>query len=294
MDNCVNTFRIGCDPEFGVINPDYENSSSEPVYCDCGCGEIVDGDEGCELIDVSSYGVSFEGQVGHDHGGEVVELRPNPSYTVSGLIKELKQLLDSPKLSKVRKFKWRAGAYYAGQAFGGHIHIELPFEDHHGVPKDVYRERINACDAVIRELERFNLHPQSECEQRRTGSGYGHFGKVTAAQCGEAGRAQYFVRMEYRTPCSWLFDPRIAYITLTGIKLAATNPKFALERLGRGNDTKSLWVNFVKFYRSFRLIDQDALYVCQKFLKTTNPEIIDSLKADTEKDIKEVWSKFSA
>lgn len=297
----VNPFRIGCDPEFAVLR------KAEPTLIYVG-GVIFGSDD-----DNWDNG-DDEDAIGDDHGGEVVELRPEPSYLVAEVLANIKKLLAYPLLKPLHEFVWRGGAHVKFNKFlhpegtkcqrcsretnicscpdrqdrvflGGHIHIELPAEGQHGVPREIYKERIEACDSVIRTLESLNILPQEECKTRRGDPhGYGRFGAVQNVDNDE----DNFVRIEYRTPCSWLFSPEAALLTLTGVKLAATNPRMALATLA-GSTDKRLFSNLVKFYDAFQYIDYDANLVSKKVLTSKRASVLEGLQGTHTENFRPKW-----
>jgi hypothetical protein len=265
MEKVINTFLIGCDPEFSVVDT-VTNTR----------------------VNVGSYGIGANPLVGSDHGGGVVELRPAPSYTVKGLLNNIKKALASSHTEGIRQFKWRAGARFNDISMGGHIHLELPMKGYHGIKSEVFDERIKACDRLTAEMEHHNILPKEECAARRVG-GYGQFAAVQAAATTNG-----ITRFEYRTPCSWLFDPRNAFIVLTAIKLAAVNPRYALDNVTGQGDDKKRWKEVVKFFRAFRKLDEDAEFVCQSIIKSTHDINLESLKAKPDEDFQPLWQKFAA
>lgn len=100
----ANDFLVGCDPEFVVLNKDGRVRNTEGI-------------------------IPKEGPVGWDHGGRVVEFRPTPSKGTYTLIKNLRKLVHSDVLEKLRRYHWRSGAYvqYDGgaEALGGHVHLDI-------------------------------------------------------------------------------------------------------------------------------------------------------------------------
>src|ERR1043166_7580364 len=100
----ANEFMIGCDPEFVVLGSD-------------GTHKNVNG-----LI-------GKRGEIGWDHDGNVVELRPKPAKSAFTLLKHLRGILR--EANSLHPFKHRAGAYLEFPqkkiSLGGHIHFDLPF-----------------------------------------------------------------------------------------------------------------------------------------------------------------------
>lgn len=276
----INTFRIGCDPEFSLLDKD--GFIKYASYCTSA------------KSDDSGYSYN---PIGTDAGG-VVELRPEPSYTVQGLLVNIKKMLDDPTMNRHYKdYKWRGGALVEAksrcegrvivekQALGGHVHLELPFKGYHGIPDRVFDTRVQACDAVTIVLEELDILPKEECK-RRQAVGYGKYGQVY--HCGAA----TFTRMEYRTPCSWLFSPNAAYITLTSIKLAAAMPEVTINKFTNLTTELQRWEAMVEYFRLFRAVDSDAHYVYHKIFKGKRLDNLNRLKAQPDVDIKVAWAKF--
>jgi hypothetical protein len=270
----VNTFKIGADPEFGVRDKVTKNGVIATQHASLSTNEI-----------------------GYDHGGHVVELRPKPAYRVQEFLKNIKDLLKKDALAPLKKYEWKGGGCFRNidghlQAIGGHIHLELPYLGHHGIEESVYKLRVKACDVVTKHLEDLNILPAEESRIRRSAEagGWGRFGAVQAA-CSPQSYGQPFYRMEYRTPCSWLFDPKVAFVTITGIKLAATMPELAISTLNGETDGER-WASLVKFFRTFRAIDSDAEFVCKRLLKSSNPKCLKALQVNPDCDFRVRWDKF--
>lgn len=271
-ESYVNSFRLGCDPEFVLLD------STNRIH----------------------RFTSNSRQVGQDHGGLVVELRPLPSYSVKGLLENVKTLLDSPILRDVADKRWRGGAYYNDVngntvMLGGHIHIETPYQfgtsgssTIPAVAPDVFAARMDAMDHVTKMFEEIDLLPKVECASRRTG-GYGRFGHTGSYNyhqvTDEYTRQQ---RVEYRSPCSWLFNPKNAFMLVTALKLATVSPVSVMKVLPGGSPDK-IWEGIVKLYRNFQHIDHDAYLAANKICRSSNPDNIERLKADTNVDMKASW-----
>ena len=209
----VNKFLLGCDPEFVALN------------------------EAGEVINVNGI-LTHDGEVGWDHSGHVIEVRPKPAKGAYALIKRMQKLLKNPRLAQVRCAKFRAGAYIPPYTLGGHVHLGI---DARG-DKD-QAVRIGALDAVTKILEHLDILPKKESDDRRkrgAGNGYGGFGNVRYKEAG----GNHF---EYRTMSSWLHDPRVAFVCLTAAKLAASDPvatRVALE----GATSFKAFQNWVETY----------------------------------------------
>jgi hypothetical protein len=286
----VNPFKVGCDPEFCVVDP--QNPTT--------------------LITVGNVNSSG---FGADHGGYCVELRPPASYFTSDIVNELKDILESPTGRPFRKFRWRSGAFvpYTSvvthtnapvedeysrsprhMSIGGHIHLELPFKGKHGVPDKVFDERLNACDRITEVMESIDLLPGEESDRRRTDpAGYGQFGATAIANTQtQSADGTHFYRTEYRTPCSWLFDPHNAMIMLTATKLAALNPGFAKTMLPLRGTKEAKFQKLVKFFRAYQNVDFDAAVVAKRILKNDKMETLEKFAPRLDEDMKPRWENF--
>lgn len=190
----INTFMMGCDPEFVAL------------------------DAQGKQVNVASYVDTTE--VGYDHGGRVGELRPTPTRGTYALVKKLQRLINSTQVNRIPCSKLRAGAKVLNDTLGGHVHFgfSVPSFDRVTGGPDV---RIRALDKVTKTLEDLDILPKDESIARRKGGHYGRWSDVR-----DSGG-----HMEYRTMASWLYDPRIAYLCLTAAKLAAADPKGTLEAI---------------------------------------------------------------
>lgn len=245
----VNPFLVGCDPEFVTTHNGRR----------------------CNVNDHLPH----EGVVGWDHNGRIAEIRPNPSRGVYRLIKTMqKVLLEEPTLQTLAHRRWRAGALYTDgdstESLGGHIHIDIPW--------DKKGEPVKALDALTRKLEALDILPKDESTQRRTHGGFGRYGDVRPG--GGAGDGGY--RVEYRTMASWLFNPAIAFVCLSGAKLAAHAPDSAMVALKGPASYKQL----IKFFELFQGKDDNADRVLERVLDRGN------LKADPDADVRKAWERL--
>ena len=246
----VNKFLVGCDPEFVTIH----------------------NGKRCNVNDHLPH----EGVVGWDHGGRIAEIRPDPSRGIYRLIKTMqKVLLEEPTLQQLVHRKWRAGAVYSDgntiESLGGHIHIDIPWDKKEGPVK--------ALDALTRKLEALDILPKDESNDRRKNRGYGRYGDVRPVGGGyqvEAGR------IEYRTMASWLFNPAIAFVCLSGAKLAAHAPDSTMVALKGPTSYKQL----IKFFELFQGKDDNADRVLEKVLDKGN------LKAEPDANVREAWERL--
>jgi hypothetical protein len=188
-----------------------------------------------------------------------------------------KVLLEEPTLQQLVHRRWRAGAIYADgnttECLGGHIHIDIPW--------DKKAEPVKALDALTRKLEALDILPKDESGERRNradipGQGYGRYGDVRAVATVDGNR------IEYRTMASWLFNPAIAFVCLSGAKLAAHSPDSALVALKGPTSYKQL----IKFFELFQGKDDNADRVLERVLDRGN------LKADPDADVRKAWERL--
>lgn len=266
----VNPFKIGADPEFIMLNAD---------------GSIY------------NSGLPYEGEVGSDHGGRVVELRPAPSRLAYRVVKRLNRMFHNEPLTRYSTPKWRAGGHVQVrsngedrsrvQSLGGHVHIDVPCSGYSGYSKESVeylkttdpaayaryvkeRELAGALDETIRNLEGLDiLHAAEAQTRRRSPHGYGRFGEVRGS-----GRDNH---LEYRTPISWLYSPVTSFVTLTSCKLAAAAP-----------DSVSEFTSFSAYsdwLKRFVSADDDAARLCEKFTS------LGAMQADPDADMKTTWPR---
>lgn len=207
----LNKFALGCDPEFVALDDR---------------GRVING---------AGLG---QGEVGFDHSGRVLEIRPEPSKGAYALVKKIRRLLGDERLRNLRASKFRAGALAGTDSLGGHIHFGFSPTLLTSNPK-----LIPALDLVTRLLEHLDILPTNESAERRRGH-YGKFGDVRTSH-GKDGTAH----LEYRTMASWLYDPKVAFLCLTAAKLAACDPVGTIEAL-KGATSYSKLSDWVGNYRS--------------------------------------------
>lgn len=247
----VNTFKVGCDPEFVVLDPPEA------------------------LINVQGK-LPRGGPVGWDHNGRVAELRPEPSRQAWLVVQRLQKLVKAdPHVEPLRKYKWQAGALVHHEdgmdTLGGHVHIDVPF----GSPEAGLM--IPALDKFTEWCERLDILPQKDSAARREyvhphiGQEYGKFGDVR-----ESGG-----HLEYRTMASWLFDPKVALVCLTGAKLAA---KYARDAYRVFTERKPSLGVLHSWFGGYAPRDTDAYKVADVLRQ--------AIALDTQADIKQVWSEL--
>lgn len=231
----INSWMVGCDPEFVVMDTK---------------GGIV-----------STDGIlPHNGVVGYDHSGDVVEIRPEPAHGTYALVRRLqKEILHNEHLKRLEPYKWRAGAYIRARVsrtggeriltLGGHVHIDMPPVDY-GEEPDRHKLRIDALDRVTDWLEKLDVLPSKECSDRRNDANAvrNHYGQWSDWRPAAAGSGH--PRMEYRTMCSWLFNPKVAYLSLTLAKIAAATPELTLEGLRKGQHSWPKLGTWLEHYRN--------------------------------------------
>jgi len=279
----VNSFLVGCDPEFVVFDA---------------------AGEGVNL----SHKLPHAGQIGWDHSGYVAELRPQPAKGTFTLVKRLKELMmraDSLDLGN----KWKAGAVsrLAGRTvtLGGHVHLDIsPLKEGYVHETSVVRDpdnpeqvlveetwtdehkaRVKALDTITARLEQLDILPNHESQTRRSSGDYGHYGDVRVQRhlkYDPAYRPSWHLHTEYRTMASWLYDPRNAFLCLTAAKLAAAEPQVALEHIKR---TTIPWKQLVNWFELFKEKDVNARRLVDKVLSQGHKALV----ADPEVDFRERW-----
>lgn len=207
-----NSFLLGADPEFVIKSP----------------RGIVN------LAEFLDHGA--RNKLGYDHGGVVGECRPSPSVSAYEVVKDLRKILlkTFPDYYSALHSagKWEAGAYKffhdgprAEVSLGGHLHYGLELRNRaadFGQGWMIRESRgVQCLDKLTTGLEYLDILPSQECQARRR-IGYGRPSDVRFN--GEA-------HFEYRSMCSWLFDPEIALLMLTLGKLAMRFPMSLYKRL---------------------------------------------------------------
>lgn len=266
-----NDWLLGCDPEFVMLD---------------GEGRIV-----------NTQGVlGKDGQVGYDHNGHVIELRPQPAKGTYMVLKRMKKLMDEDaQLQKLRQYKWRSGAIIKAVCLhrdnlanakgertltlGGHVHLDMPPK----ADSPDFKGMLEAEDRFTNHLEQLDILPKDESLKRRAEGAkaqgnqrYGQFKDYRPA-------GNNHERMEYRTMCSWLFHPHVAFLCLTGAKLCAIAPLTANEYLRPRGVEES---NLRRFFEAYKNRDSNARRVCEKLLDGHD---LKYLQHDPGVDFKETW-----
>lgn len=186
----LNNFCIGSDPEFVFVDPD----------------------EGTKIPAIDA-GLKVGLAAGADQNERLVELRPWPSVSVvthvAGILTALRWMYRVYG-ETIRRYNWRAGAFYDGDGIGGHVHF--------GRKRPTRPEEVAALDGLAKVLKATGLFPVAEWEKRirgdKLGQVYGRPGDFRIQKHG----------YEYRSLPSWLQSPVVAFIVLASSKLAVLNP----------------------------------------------------------------------
>jgi hypothetical protein len=139
-------------------------------------------------------------------------------------------------------------------------------------PSPAHKDRVGALDTLTQLLEYLDILPRGECEERRKTGEYGKYGDV---------RIQEKKRTEYRTMASWLFDPAVAFLCLTGAKIAAAEPKVCTEALKGA----SAFTRLTDWLIPFASKDLDVGRLCERFLPLGHKGLI----VDPSGDFRERW-----
>lgn len=219
----INNFLLGCDPEFVALDV-----NGRTMHLDL-----------------------HEEEIGIDHGGRVGEFRPKPCKGAFALTKRLQRLILSRPIENIRASRLRGGARVNDESLGGHVHFGFknPVQEEveyfvrpDGTQSARVKQKgddliIRALDKVTGILEHLDILPKNESENRRKGT-YGKYGDVR-----DSGG-----HMEYRSMCSWLHDPKVAFLCLTAAKLAAADPEGTLDGLTKVTSFEGLkkWIGLYK------------------------------------------------
>lgn len=238
----VNKWLVGCDPEFVIL------------------------DQNGNLFNTNEV-LPQRGPIGWDHSGFVVEFRPEPARGTFQILKRLQALVNSKDMERLRRYGWRAGAYVKAKprgtiTLGGHVHLDIAPPSHGNGDEDEHNAVVEACDRWTMLMEGLDILPRAESQARRTDpravrEHYGQWSDWRPA--GDRGE-----RMEYRTPASWLFDPKVAFLTMTGIKLAAVNPATMLEKVPK---TGHGWKNVRQLLECYSGKDSNARRALEKLVE---------------------------
>ena len=186
----LNHFCVGSDPEFTFNDIDQEMR-----------------------IEAIQVGMKVGLAAGCDQNERLVELRPWPSRSVvahvAGILTALRWM-HRVYGRVIKNYNWRAGAYFAGDGMGGHVHF--------GRKRPTRKEEVAALDGLARVFKATGMFPVREWEARIRGDKRGqHYGLPGDMRVQKHG-------YEYRSLPSWLQSPTVAFIVLTCSKLAVLDP----------------------------------------------------------------------
>jgi len=190
----INHFSVGADPEF--------------VF------EQVDALGGRARVDANTQGMKAGLAFGADNNGRLVEIRPRPSRFVLETLASTWSTLKWMALlcPATVKYHWRAGAFYANDGLGGHIHF--------GRRRPQKSREVAALDTLAFWLYHSNVWDQAEGRRRiREAQGGGNHGY---GRLGDKRDQPY--GYEYRTFPSWLCSPWMSYLPMVLAKLAVFDP----------------------------------------------------------------------
>lgn len=242
----ANTFLVGADPEF-VATDQYGQTVNAP--------------------DILKY----DGTIGWDHNGRVMELRPSPAKGTYTLLRHIRDLILHPMLENHPNLRFYAGATAKGESLGGHIQFGYnPYKNPHTSPYEfsiLHQTRVAALDTLAKGLVVAGVLPRLDRGM------YGRLGDVRVDPVGDG------YRVEYRTLPSWLFSPKVAFLCLTMAKLAVASPERmpALDTIG----------GITEWVRKFSSTDLNARRLYGYL--TTSPK---DFQVDPATDFRGRWRKF--
>jgi Phage phiEco32-like COOH.NH2 ligase-type 2 len=258
-EGMLNNFRIGCDPEFGLL------------------------DKNGQMVHAIYHFPDLDGPIGRDHNGRLAEFHPEPHKGVLPIVREIQKLVNSETIAKTN-CRLRSGAICNTDTLGGHVHFgfnsfQTPcngYGTREGYKlNDRGKEVTKALDALTETLEHLDILPSLQSAQRRAHAhGYGRFGDVRDCDG----------HMEYRTMVSWLYDPKVAFLCLTAAKLAACDPKGTLEML-KGCQSFAEFEIWLNCYKSK---DLNAARASEKLLEKG----LKYVQCDPEVDFRGRWERL--
>lgn len=199
ISKTVQTTLIGADPEFLLFDGD---------------GNVVH----------ANNHLSKPGLVGSD--GAMIEVRPEPSKTPEGLVKNIKSIFSNRDLMhSVREFDWMAAIYHKNAQrdypVGGHIHLGNPvgIRKLTGTQKHFMFGIFNKILDELLSLPMIKLDGQdlgecrrSKCQMAMGNRGFGYYGEWRPCDG----------RLEHRTLSGlWLMHPTVAEAVLGTAKAIA-------------------------------------------------------------------------
>lgn len=271
----VNSFRVGCDPEFMILN-------SQGMY-----------------VDVSAFARE---PFSSDHNGRVAEIHPEPAKSAYLVVRRIKKIFDEAPARAHAEPIWKAGGIgefhtqtydWDGatksrkhvQPLGGHLHFDIPVRepeenydiDAQELPKKnvlTLQSKIQTLDRFTDWLERLDMLPTSETHARRALGDYGRWGDFRPSNDGG--------HLEYRTMCSWLYDPSAAMLALTGGKICVARYEVAKDFLEANIPSRK---KLKEFFTNIQEHDDDAKRLVENFAFETY-----QMKPDG--DFRKAWEKI--
>ena len=244
----LNEITLGCDPEFAAYLGNNRVNFKEIL--------------------------ARNGELGWDHNGEVGELRPPPAKFARTLLRRMRNIMRAAP-EQLRSATWRSGAIAktlperppedrsAFSFLGGHVHLGVDFRLC-SLPLIT-----RGLDAFTNSLFKLDILPEEENKIRQRS--YGRPGDVR--QDFKGGQPV----IEYRTMCSWLFDPRVALMALEGARLTTAEPEFAIGKLATPSHT-----NLHTFFTAFKQRSKDAAYIVEVVLPKLG-------KLQFDQDVQDAW-----
>src|SRR5882757_1603280 len=220
----INNFMVGSDPEFCFVDPTRLT----------------------QKVAASHFGMRPALAMGADQNQRLVELRPAPAVSVvehvAGILSALRWMVRI--YPNCIPYQWRAGAYFAGDGLGGHVHF--------GRKRNTRDDEIEGLDGLARTFRILNLFPNDEWRRRSNGDErhqiYGAYGDYRKQAHG----------YEYRTLPSWLTSPVLAFTVITASKLVVLDPSVTKNWSAKPSMNQALrnLCNLAKLYAGR---DDDAL-----------------------------------
>lgn len=180
----LNKFLVGADPEFVATDQHGHTVNAEDI-------------------------LKYDGTIGWDHQGRVMELRPSPAKGTYTLLRHIRDLVLHPMLENRPDLRFYAGNTAKGESLGGHIQFGYDPYRPDRTFTDEHKFRVGALDTLAQGLVRLDVLPTLARGM------YGGLGDVRVDPLKGGG-----YRVEYRTLPSWLFSPKVAFLCLTAAKLA--------------------------------------------------------------------------
>ena len=284
MNEKVIDFTIGADPEFACVHK----------------RRIVPAHDYVDTDDTLDFGCD---------GNEITfELRPAPSKNPIQIVNNIRdifirQVIKDPQFLK---FKWVAGSWHKGYAFGGHVHFGLTSNQIcHSDAVEFLDHYVGACCLLIEKKEDAIMRRRTDLH----GQQYGRMGDMRVQDWG----------FEYRPMNSWLSTPYVAAAMLclskTVMYEVMNNSKFKWHKFVVQNDFTrcnqdrliqqfpSLWDDITKMhlYQTYKPYIDLIYYLVRNRLTWLNANdmkdcwgVIDMSKCISEKvGVDVIWNRYN-